>query len=90
MSSLVTIQPGARVGIYRKSRLVHVGTLLRVVDANDDMTWGHKMGTDLFVTIDVDGLGPRQWREGTKMFRAKDLRKIGRVSIRPLAMEASG
>ena len=71
---------GDRVGIYRKSRRIHSGTVLKVVDANDDMTWGHKMSPDWIITVDVDGLGPRRWARG--LFRAKDLRRFGATKLK--------
>lgn len=71
---------GDRVGIYRKSKRVHTGALLKKINANDEMTWGHKMKPYWVLTIEVDGLGPRRWQDG--MFRAKDLRKFGFVDVR--------
>lgn len=82
MGEIEQMQVGDRVGIYRKSQLRHRGTLLAKVDANDESTW---MGPEWILTIDVDGLGWRRWDEGRgEMFKARDLRQLGRVSIRKL------
>lgn len=80
------LKVGDHVGIYRKSRLRYRGTLKRKVDANDDMEFGGRMGPEWILTIFVDGLGERRWEErrGGGMFTAKDLRKLGCVSIRKL------
>lgn len=79
---ITTLNVGDRIGIYRKSNLRGTGTILRKLNANDDMMWGHKMAPDWILTIDVDGLGPRKWRDG--MFAARDLGRIGYVKLKPI------
>lgn len=70
---------GARVQILRKGKVLATGTILRRVNANDDMDWGHKMRPDWITTIDLDGMGPRRFRNdcGT----AKDTRRWGHVGF---------
>lgn len=73
---------GDSVGIYRKGRLRFTGTVLRLVNANDDLTWGHNMHPDWILTVDVTGHGPRTIRGGR--FTAPSLRNVGYVTVLPL------
>lgn len=73
-------EPGTRVELLRRGRVLASGTVVSWINANDDMTWGHKMRPEWHFTVDLHGLGLRKFRDCVGV--AKDTRRWGRVQVR--------